>query len=567
MDMIGLEILKSLGRFFLHPLTYVFLLAAFWLGFQRVKRERKDFHTRVFDVIQQVTSPLFIALIVAGIVSVFTIFLGIELPLGMLVLLMAVWLLLLPLRHARWMSVTVIGSLAMIIAPFLPQGGTDWPLLNQWLLGLNQMDLINIAWLLTILFVAESFLILADGWKQPSPAIVKSKRGKLVGEHITSRLWYLPIFLIFPVGSLSGTDWWPLFDLSIGGTFGIALVPFMLGFQAKIKSEYAIDGVKKIGKRLLLVNLIVIVLAVGAYFYPVLLLLIPAVILIGRELIYFTYKAEDKNKISLFTRQEVGMKILGVLPHSTADRMGLEVGEIIVKANGFEVSSQRVFYEALQHNSAYCKLEVLDHNNEMRFASSSIFQGDHYQIGCLFVPDDEMGNLSYRGLRSSVVIHQDRTSTEKSNQTSDEAPFLDLKPESERNSQSESLDLPESIDVVERNDDPESSEESQKELAVAEEKDRVEEEENNEGTVDSNFVEIEKATGDPEMENELDADESNEEVEDNLDKRAYDSGAPYGQASGLSNFYDEFRQTKTNRNKWSPTLDSKEKNQDEPDDK
>ncbi len=83
-----------------------------------------------------------------------------------------------------------------------------------------------------------------------------------------------------------------------------------------------------------------------------------------------------------------------------------------MKANGREVNSQRDFYDALQQNSAFCKLEVLDLQGELRFAQSSIFQGDHYQIGCLFVPDDKMGNLSFRGLRSSVVIHRDRTDVE-----------------------------------------------------------------------------------------------------------------------------------------------------------
>ncbi|PYZ92833.1 hypothetical protein CR194_14390 [Salipaludibacillus keqinensis] len=515
MDVIGFEIFRALGRFFLHPLTYIFILAIFWLGFQRVQRERKDFHTRVYDVIQQVTSPLSIAIIVGLSISIGTVLLGIELPVGMMALLTAVWLLLLPLRHARWLSITVAGSIALIVAPFLPAGGTEFSWLNGWLSDLQQMNLVNLAWLLTILFIAESLLVLADGWKQSSPAIVKSKRGKMVGEHKASRLWFLPVFLLFPMGEWSGNQWWPLFELSSGETFGLALFPFLLGFQARIHSEYPMDGVKKIGKRLLLVNIAVITLAVIAYFYPIVAFFVAAVILLGRELVYFLFTSADQRRTSLFTGREKGLKILGILPHSTANKMELEVGEIIVKANGREVNSQREFYNALQQNSAYCKLEVTDLDGELRFTQSTIFQGDHYQIGCLFVPDDEVGNLSYRALRSSVVIHQDRAELDEGAPEHDDGEIVVLHEETT------SLD-----DGAEESDSYDEDMEPEKELAATE---------------DSSTDEFKETT--------LETDR----VEDaQQEKEAHQSGSPYGQAAGLASFYDEFRQTKIDRNRWTP---------------
>ncbi len=47
----ALELLKGIGRLFLHPLTYLFLLVSFFVGLSRVKRERQNFHVRVFDFI------------------------------------------------------------------------------------------------------------------------------------------------------------------------------------------------------------------------------------------------------------------------------------------------------------------------------------------------------------------------------------------------------------------------------------------------------------------------------------------------------------------------------------
>ncbi|SES38578.1 hypothetical protein [Salipaludibacillus aurantiacus] len=408
MEAIGFEVLKALGRFFMHPLTYVFIIAIFWFGLMRVKRERKDFHTRVEDVIQQLTSPLPAALITAVCISGAILLLGLEMPAGMLILWSLFWLILLPFRNARWLSMTAAGSLALLIAPFLPSGGTDFAFLNQWLGDIEQMNLLNAAWLLAILFLAETLLVLSDGWKQTSPAIVKSKRGKLVGEHMAQRLWFLPLFIIFPAGEISGGGWWPVVELTGGQTFGLALFPFLLSFQARIYGEYARDGVKKIGKHYLLLNLAVLACAAAAYYYPLFIFAVPAAVLIGKEVIYYLYKSADQRRISMFTRREKGLKILGILPHSTAAKMELLVGEIIVKTNGREVNSQRDFYDALQQNPAYCKLEVKNLHGELRFPQSSVFEKDHYQIGCLFVPDDEYGNLSSRALRSSVVINQDR---------------------------------------------------------------------------------------------------------------------------------------------------------------
>ena len=42
-----IEILKSIGRLFINPLLYVALLSAIFLGYKRVKRERRFFNTRI----------------------------------------------------------------------------------------------------------------------------------------------------------------------------------------------------------------------------------------------------------------------------------------------------------------------------------------------------------------------------------------------------------------------------------------------------------------------------------------------------------------------------------------
>jgi S1-C subfamily serine protease len=67
--------------------------------------------------------------------------------------------------------------------------------------------------------------------------------------------------------------------------------------------------------------------------------------------------------------------------------MGLKVGEIIVKVNGVTLTHETSLYKALQINAAYCKMEVLDLNREIRFVQGSLYQNEHHQLGVLLVHD------------------------------------------------------------------------------------------------------------------------------------------------------------------------------------
>ncbi|MDG5786631.1 hypothetical protein QA612_03945 [Evansella sp. AB-P1] len=408
MDVIGLEFLKGFGRLWLHPLTYIFFLVVFFIGVRRVKRERKDFHTRVHDVILDIASPMIIGISMGLILSLLLTTAGIEVPVGMMVLLLVLWIVFLPFRQIRWLSMAFIGSIALLVSPFLPNGGTNFPLINQWLQDIQGMNAVGFAWILVALFLAEAFLILINGWKHSSPKLISSKRGKTVGSHEVKRLWPVPILLLFPIGSLVFDGWWPLFQSANSLENGLMIIPFILGFQLTVQSQHPEEGIKKVGKQLLILS-VVLVFVAGAATY--LTFIVPAVAIIGllgRELIFILFHASEKHKTGYFTNRESGLTILGILPQSTAEKMELEIGEVILKVNGYEVYSQRDFYEALQVNSAYCKLEIIDLSGEVRFAQSSIHENEHYQIGLLFVPDGENGNLSARGLRSSVVIYNDR---------------------------------------------------------------------------------------------------------------------------------------------------------------
>ena len=81
------------------------------------------------------------------------------------------------------------------------------------------------------------------------------------------------------------------------------------------------------------------------------------------------------------------LKFSALFRYSPAEKMGLLKGEIITKINGAVVHKEVEFYQALQKNRAFCKLEVIGNNGEMRFVQRALFEGEHYELGLLFVHD------------------------------------------------------------------------------------------------------------------------------------------------------------------------------------
>ncbi|UCZ52655.1 hypothetical protein LGQ02_17875 [Bacillus shivajii] len=577
MEVIGLEVLKAIGQFFIHPLTYIFFLAVLWLGTRRVKREREDFHTRVYDFIHEVTFPLLVGLVSAVAVSIVVMTVGIVIPVGMLVLLMTLWGLLLPFRQVRWLSMTTIGSVAMLLIFVLPEGGTPYSLLNTWLIDIHNMNMVGFAWLLVILFTAEAILHLAQGWKSTTPALSKSTRGKTVGIHKVDRLWFLPIFLLVPAGAISYYEWWPLFSPSGTESAGLLLVPFVLTCQVAVQSQFPKDGIKIYGKRLLLLSMISIVVAVCAIFWPILAPVVAATILLLKEGLYVWYHSVDRRRNSMFSNHAEGLVVLGVLPYSTADKMNIEVGEVISKVNGYEVNSQRELYEALQMSPAYCKLEVIDQEGEIRFTQSSRYEGDHHQVGLLFIPDDPYGNLSPRALRSSVVIYKDREGTKVEGEGFDEVASSEeeQQPISEKETEAHDklIENNGNIDVPQTEKDNEVASEEEVQVEPFEEV-AATTEDNEEVLVDKEIESSQEEANSNEekvklFSNEEEAKQLNESLAEDVSKPTptVQDEAPYGQASGLSAFYEEFRKSKPSKDQWKQDASDGASETEENDDK
>lgn len=385
-----MDILSSLGwlilSFIANPLLYLGFIIIAFVSANRVKREREAFHTRVYAKRSDWTIPFLPALLTGVALSLVTGFVGIVVTIEWMLLVAAVYALAALTCQLRWISPAFVLGLCLLFYGTEPWFGQS-PMFAGIYERIAVIPLFALAGLAALFVMAEGILIRTNGARFSSPKLQRSKRGKWVGFHEAKRLWIVPVLFFIPDGILPSISYWPVLQIGDGGWQPV-LLPLLFGFQQRVRATLPHIPIRQHGNRLFLFGLILGGLAVASYYSPLVAIVLGAVVIAGRELIWLLVKEKDEKQPDFFSAKEKGCVVLGILPGSPAKKMNLEIGEIIVRVNGQPVSNDGNFYEALQQNSAFCKLEVLNHDGELRFAQGAIYDGGHHQLGVLLVKDD-----------------------------------------------------------------------------------------------------------------------------------------------------------------------------------
>ncbi|MCM3727664.1 PDZ domain-containing protein [Neobacillus cucumis] len=382
------ELLKGTGRFFLHPVLYYLVFLAGILGVKRVKRERKNFHIRAEDAYFELRQLFPIGMVIGLVLSIITITAGVAVPFAAILLIAFFTLIWSLTTNIRLMSPVYTIGAAFFAIIIIAQNNWSVPLFSQAFSSIGDKVYPSMVVILGLLLLAEGILIFKNASKGSSPKLAKSKRGQVVGVHEVKRLWMVPLFLLIPGNVLHlPFDWWPVFHL---GTkeYSLTFVPFPIGFHQQIKGMLPKVAIQLHGRRVIILGALISLLSVIGYWYPLISIVVAALAVIGRELLALFAYLKDDSMTSYFSKKNNGVMIIGVIPESPASKMGLQVGEIISKANGVVVRDEQTFYEALQKNRAHCKLEVFDTKGEIRFVQRALYEGDHHELGVLFVQDE-----------------------------------------------------------------------------------------------------------------------------------------------------------------------------------
>ncbi|MCY8533758.1 S1C family serine protease [Bacillus vallismortis] len=388
----GFELLKSAGLFFLHPLFWFFIMISLAFGYVRIKRERRTFHTKIADIYDDLTFTYTKGLIPGLLLSVVFGVLGISIPLGVLAIIAVITAAAALTLRANWMSAAYIVSVSMLIGfglqinqaePFLerfPQGfAVVWPAMAVFL---------------GLLVIIEGVVAYRSAHVRTSPALVVSSRGLPIGQQLANRIWLLPLFLLVPGNGLeSHLSWWPVFTVP-GGSFHFLWIPYFVGFGQRVQGSLPETSIRITAKRICILGLAVTALGAASLLWTPLAGAAVITALLGRVFLSIKQRVNDNAAPFYFSKRDQGLMVLGIIPNTPAEDLELKIGEIITKVNGIPVKNVSDFYEALQHNRAYVKLEIIGLNGEIRFDQRASYEGEHHELGILFVKDEREGEAA-----------------------------------------------------------------------------------------------------------------------------------------------------------------------------
>lgn len=380
-----IELAKGIGRFFLNPLFYWFIIITFFASTSRIKQERKKFGSKIYDLYDEVYGTRLLSLLFGlGLIAV-SLLLGVVLHNLMIIGLILFTILFSIHKKFTWLSSAYtfgFTTIALLFSPYY----------RDYLPELLQSDITVYQWvafttLMGLLLLFEAVILLKVGQDQTFPEIMKSKRGKWVGQHRIKKIALLPFGTLIPAGLITPfAEWWPVIEFG-ENTYGILFFPIIIGFEHVIRGSLPVKSAKAFSQSLFILGFLVIGFSISGYFMGVFTIVSVVVALIGREWLSYRWKLKDQDRGILFSPNSQGLKILAIIPGSPAEDLGLLIGETIVKVNGEKIEEQSEFYQALQMNSAFCKLDIIDERGELRFAQRALYQGDHHELGIIFACD------------------------------------------------------------------------------------------------------------------------------------------------------------------------------------
>jgi PDZ domain len=382
-----LEVLTAASLFFLNPLFVATLIAAVFLGYMRVKRERRNFRVRLMPGVTELRRLLSESWPYAIVLSIIISGVGLIVDSGWLVLFcIAAFVGLLSFNY-KIMSPIYFVAVAYFTIFFMERYAGDF-VYRGW--SPTSVDLfgelaVTVAIIAGLLLVAEGLLVSRYGSRDTSPFLKKTKRGLYATVFKTKRLWLLPILFIVPGEFIpANLPYWPQFTLG-EAAFTFIPIPLIIGFSQVIRSSYPNIAFPKIGRGVLAIGAVVLALGVSSIWMPILGVVALIIGVAGRVVLSVVVSVRERSGAFIVAPKSTGVVIAGVLPDSPGDKMGLLPGECIRSVNGLQVTNERELYDAIQINAAHCRLQVLGRDGEVRLMQQVIYRHDHHRLGILVI--------------------------------------------------------------------------------------------------------------------------------------------------------------------------------------
>lgn len=408
-----LDFLKQIPLFFLNPVLYILVLLLFMQYRREVLMQRRLFNVRVTSVVSEMAFAMGKGILGGLLVTLLLLACGVSFSYKELLLLegITVFLAFFNLRFLHMgLGAGVLLALSYL-ARLLPDFQQGWA--DSIVATLQEIHPLSLTVFAGALFILEGIGLARGNREGLFPIMVDGKRGRAVGAYEIRRFTFFPLILFLAgstgtdFGLIGRPDWWPWFTDS---TLLLSLFPFpaVTGYVDVVKTGMPKENVYRAQKALVLLGLVILASAWLLSIWEPLMLAVGLLILLGNEGILWLGRRKERGKPFFFGRLPQGIRVMAVMAGSPAEEMGIEAGDVLLKVNGVAVSHQDEIYPLLQRQSAFCKMEVLNEDGNIKYVHRSMYQGEPHDLGLIPAPDQYARHFVKEGPLSLVGLFYPR---------------------------------------------------------------------------------------------------------------------------------------------------------------
>lgn len=380
-----IEIMHALGRMLYTPLLYWTFILLIIAGARRIKRDRKNFGTKVFGLFSEQSRTILISLVFGTVISLVFVLFGFVLTWEIIIVLSIITILLSLNGSFQFLSASyTIGitfALVLILANIsLPEQVTQWIQFDN----ISSMHFISLSILIGLLLLAEAIMIQTTKHTSTFPKLEQSNRGLWIGAHELKRMSIIPVLTFIPANEAAHVlPFYPFFELGTD-TFQLVFVPFIIGIQYNIRGTKVVNALKYLTTYKMIHSFILIAFILVSLYFPIVSLLVVVLAILMNEWITLRYRTKEMNKAPYYAPSNEGLKVLAVIPKSRAEQLEILPGETIVSVNGKPIVNSIEYYAALQRSGAFVKLDIINLEGELKFVKSALYEEDHHDLGLIF---------------------------------------------------------------------------------------------------------------------------------------------------------------------------------------
>lgn len=293
---------------------------------------------------------------------------------------------------------TLSALAALVIGQFVSLDERLSSILNQWNSPFVQTDSLSFqsmqpVLVLTILLLLSTILTLhISKLNQFTPRFMKTKRGKLVARYRMTPLWLVPLVVIVPGETFTQLfDWWPVF--SIGSqSYSFLIIPVLLGFRYTVQAQMPTQAKNALLRDFLILAVISVAIFGFTFWKAEIAVLGLLVLLVGGIVVLYRHRLRERQWSFRFGPAEEGLRVVAVRPDSPAEKMDIEIGDVIMESNQRKLETAEDFTESLYSSRSYIKLKVKRIDGELVITETALYENDAHDLGMVLLEDIQLIN-------------------------------------------------------------------------------------------------------------------------------------------------------------------------------